>query len=124
MSPTGRSPSTRKERISRRRGSATALKASEVVAALAMNRKIFLYGNMSSRDLQRWRLFVTNSRGRTGRGKRGSDWPSRYGAYENVCESSEAGVTIRHHEKACSSCLRSFGVCCVVDGCADEHGAE
>src|SRR5215472_10680382 len=36
MSPTGRSCSARKLRISRRRGSATALKASEVVAALGM----------------------------------------------------------------------------------------
>jgi hypothetical protein len=33
MSPTGRSCRARKERIARRRGSATALKASEVVEA-------------------------------------------------------------------------------------------
>jgi hypothetical protein len=36
MSPTGRSVAARKMRMSRRRGSATALKASEVVLALAM----------------------------------------------------------------------------------------
>jgi hypothetical protein len=34
--------------MSRRRGSATALKASEVVAALAMPHNIFPYRNMSS----------------------------------------------------------------------------
>src|SRR5271155_511857 len=34
--------------MSRRRGSATALKASEVVAARGMSGNIYLYGNMSS----------------------------------------------------------------------------
>src|SRR5712691_4108341 len=45
---TGRSPPARASRICRRRGSATALNASAVVAARAMGPTIYLYGNMSS----------------------------------------------------------------------------
>ena len=41
MSPTGRSPSARNSRISRRRGSATALNPSEVVDARAMHEIIY-----------------------------------------------------------------------------------
>jgi len=40
-SPTGNSPPASKSKISRRRGSATALKASEVVAARAMSKNIY-----------------------------------------------------------------------------------
>jgi hypothetical protein len=43
MSPTGLSCSARQLRISRRRGSATALKASEVVAARGMSEIIYSY---------------------------------------------------------------------------------
>jgi hypothetical protein len=48
MAFTVRSSSARYSKISRRRGSATALKASEVVEARGMERNIYLYRNMSS----------------------------------------------------------------------------
>src|SRR4051794_27372793 len=47
---TGRSPPIRTSRISRRRGSATALNTSAVVAARATAVIIFPYGNVSSED--------------------------------------------------------------------------
>src|SRR2546422_3939458 len=47
---TGRSPPERTSRICRRRGSATALNASAVVAARAKDDIIYRYGNMSSLD--------------------------------------------------------------------------
>src|SRR6478736_5514605 len=49
-SPTGRSPSTNTSRISRRRGSATALNTSAVVAARATRHIIYLYRYTSSED--------------------------------------------------------------------------
>src|ERR671910_2473250 len=52
---TGRSPPTRRSRICRRRGSATALNASAVVAALATAPIIYPYGNMSTRADRRAR---------------------------------------------------------------------
>src|SRR5215218_6007983 len=48
MSLTDRSVPARKVRMSRRRGSATALKMSEVVAARGTVTIVFPYGNMSS----------------------------------------------------------------------------
>src|SRR4051794_9608172 len=51
-SPTGRSPARSTSKISRRRGSATALNTSAVVAALATTAIIFLYGNVSRREDQ------------------------------------------------------------------------
>src|SRR3954471_11416798 len=50
---TGRSPPARTSRISRRRGSATAVNASAVVAARAMHSIIYRYGNASSRAERR-----------------------------------------------------------------------
>src|SRR5688500_16498830 len=67
MSPTGRSAGARKFRISRRRGSATALKLSEVVGARGMRvtyvdmgicqvRVLDFDEHLERRDTWRWRL--------------------------------------------------------------------
>src|SRR3954447_19562386 len=64
---TGRSPPARTSRISRRRGSATALNASAVVAARAMRSIIYRYRNMS-RTRVRARQ---NPRGLAGRARHG-----------------------------------------------------
>src|SRR3954465_12148017 len=49
-SPTGRSPSINASRMSRRRGSATALNTSAVVAARAMHHIVYRYRYVSSED--------------------------------------------------------------------------
>src|SRR5688500_14638678 len=70
---TGRSPPARTSRICRRRGSATALKASAVVAARATAAIIFPYGNVSSLDDRDRQPLALVEHGRLGHARQARD---------------------------------------------------